>query len=432
MKEGTGLAEKMLGIAGVVVLDVEEAQAEIVVHVESTRTRATCPSCRRRAEAQDRTEIHLRDLHCFGRPTRLVIRKRRWRCRTKGCIKKTWTEKVPGLAPRQVLTQRAGAEVTRQVGQLCRPVASVASEYGVAWDTVWSAIELHGLPLVRDRNRVGHVRALGVDEHSYLAATRTHSTIYATSLVDLDRRIVIDLFEGKSAAKLRRWCVKRPKTWLRAIDVVALDLTETYRSGLRPHLSHATRVADPFHVIRVGNRMLDQVRRRVQHETLGHRGRKVDPLFRVRKLLLKGHERLDEQGMKRLLLGLRVGDPNDEVLGAWIAKEMVRDVYLTDDPATAEILLDKAIAACETDEVPEIRTLARTLSRWHEEILNHHRTGASNGPTEGSNFCAKQVKRAGRGFTNFEHYKLRVLLYTGGVTWPKTIKPPKIGSASPH
>ena len=99
MKEGTGLAEKMLGIPGVVVLDVEEAQAEIVVCVESTRTKATCPSCRRRAEAQDRTEIHLRDLHCFGRPTRLVIRKRRWRCRTKGCIKKTWTEKVPGLVP---------------------------------------------------------------------------------------------------------------------------------------------------------------------------------------------------------------------------------------------------------------------------------------------------------------------------------------------
>ena len=107
-------------------------------------------------------------------------------------------------------------------------------------------------------------------------------------------------------------------------------------------------------------------------------------------------------------------------------------MYLTDDPATAEVLLDEAIAACEADEVSEIRTLAQTLSRWHEEILNHHRTGASNGPTEGSNFCAKQVKRAGRGFTNFEHYKLRVLLHAGGVTWPKPIKPPKIGSCAPH
>jgi transposase len=432
MDEGTGLAERMLGLPGLVVLDVQEAQAEIVVCVESTRRKATCPSCRRRAEAQDRTEVHLRDLHCFGRPVRLILRKRRFRCRTKRCIKKTWTEKIAGLAPRQVLTQRAGAEVTRQVGQLCRSVASVADEYGVAWDTVWAAVELHGQPLVDDPKRVGQVRALGIDEHSYLAATRRHATIYATSLVDLDRRIVIDLFEGKSAAKLRRWCSRRPRRWLRGVRVVALDLTETYRSGLSPHLAHATRVADPFHVIRVGNRMLDQVRRRVQNETLGHRGRKVDPLFRVRKLLLKGHERLDESGEHRLLLGLRVGDPNDEVLGAWIAKESLREVYLTEDPATAEVLLDEAIAACEADEVPEIRTLAQTLSRWHEEILNHHRTGASNGPTEGSNFCAKQVKRAGRGFTNFEHYKLRVLLHAGGVTWPKPIKPPKIGSCAPH
>ncbi len=108
--------------------------------------------------------------------------------------------------------------------------------------------------------------ALGVDEHSYMAATREHTTIYATSLVDLDRRIVIDLFEGKSAVKLRRWCAKRSKRWLEGVRVVALDLTDTYRNGLTPHLAHATRVADPFHVIRVGNRMVDQVRRRVQND----------------------------------------------------------------------------------------------------------------------------------------------------------------------
>ena len=251
MNDGTGLAEKMLGLPGLVVLDVKEQPAELMVRVESTRYKAYCASCRRRAEAHDRIEVHLRDLHCFGRPCRLVIRKRRWRCRTKGCIKKTWTEKLPGIVPRQVLTERAGSEVTRQVGQLCRSVASVALEYGVGWDTAWAAIECHGRPLVDAPSRVGAVRALGVDEHSYLSATREHSTVYATSLVDLDRRIVIDLFEGKSAAKLRRWSAGRSKRWRRAVRVVALDLTETYRSGLSPHLAHARRVADPFHVSRV-------------------------------------------------------------------------------------------------------------------------------------------------------------------------------------
>jgi transposase len=76
--------------------------------------------------------------------------------------------------------------------------------------------------------------------------------------------------------------------------------------------------------------------------------------------------------------------------------------------------------------------MGRTLARWREEILNHHRTGASNGPTEGMNVCAKQVQRAGRGFANFAHYRLRVLLNAGGITRLTTILPPRIGSAAPH
>ena len=432
MIDGNGLAEKMLGLSGLVVLDVEDVPGEVVVTVETTLREAFCSSCRKRAQAQDRLEVHLRDLHCYGRACRLVIRKRRWRCRTAGCVKKTWTEQIAGIASRQVLTMRAGAEVTRQVGQICRAVASVAREYGVSWDCAFDAVELHGRPLVDDKARVGNVRALGVDEHSYLAATREHSTIYATTLVNLDRRQVIDLFEGKSAAKLRRWTAERPRSWRRGVKVVALDLTDTYRAGLSPHLAHAKRVADPFHVTRVANRMLDEVRRRVQNETLGHRGRKLDPLYRARKLLLKGEERLDGVGRDKLMAALRLGDPHDAVLGAWLAKEAVRSVYLEEDVDAAAVLLDSTIEGCLADEVPEIVTMGRTLSRWREEILNHHRTGASNGPTEGTNFCAKQVKRAGRGFTNFAHYRLRVLLHAGGVTWPTTICPPRITSPRPH
>jgi transposase len=363
MEDGTGHAEKMLGLAGVRILDVEERPGELVVTAETTKRVGYCPSCRKRAKPHDRTEVQLRDLHCFGR---LVLRKRRWRCPTKGCIKKTWTEKIAGIVPRQLLTHRAGAEVTRQVGQLCRSVASVAAEYGVGWDTVMASVVRYGTPLVEDQRRVGAVRALGVDEHSYLAATPTHHTIYATSLVDLDRRHVVDLFEGKSAQKLRNWTAKRSKRWLSGVKVVALDLTDTYRSGLHPHLSHARRVADPFHVVRVGNRMVDEVRRRVQSETMGHRGRKDDPLYRVRKLLVVGDERLTESGREKLMEALRRGDPYDEVVGAWLAKEACRSIYMQDDVDEAARILDDTIAGCAEDPVAEIRTFGRTLSRWRE------------------------------------------------------------------
>ena len=89
------------------------------------------------------------------------------------------------------------------------------------------------------------------------------------------------------------------------------------------------------------------------------------------------------------------------------------------------MLLDKAIAGCLADEVAEIRSLGKTLASWRTEILAHHDTGASNGPTEGLNLCVKKVKRCGHGFRTFEHYRLRVLLHAGGVTWPARPRPPR-------
>ena len=62
------------------------------------------------------------------------------------------------------------------------------------------------------------------------------------------------------------------------------------------------------------------------------------------------------------------------------------------------MLLDKTIAGCIDDEVPEIRRLGDTLTQWRTEILAHHDTGARNGPTEGLNLCVKKVKRCGHGF----------------------------------
>jgi hypothetical protein len=73
------------------------------------------------------------------------------------------------------------------------------------------------------------------------------------------------------------------------------------------------------------NTKLDEVRRRVQNETLGHRGRKADPLYRARRLLTKADERLDDRGRSKLLGLLEAGDPRGEMRMAWHAKEVVRE-----------------------------------------------------------------------------------------------------------
>ncbi len=97
----------------------------------------------------------------------------------------------------------------------------------------------------------------------------------------------------------------------------------------------AVQVADPFHLVKLANAALDECRRRVQDDTLGHRGRKSDPLYRCRRLLTKADERLDEKGRTKHLGLLRAGDPRGEVTTAWHAKDAVRALYFHTDPALA-------------------------------------------------------------------------------------------------
>ena len=74
---------------------------------------------------------------------------------------------------------------------------------------------------------------------------------------------------------------------------------------------------DHFHAIRLANTVVDQVRRRTHQVTLGHRGRKRDPLYRIRKLLLTAAEQLTSRGRAWPRAGLAAGDPTGEVAVAW-------------------------------------------------------------------------------------------------------------------
>jgi transposase len=432
MNDGTGLAEAMLGLSGVRVVEVIESDVELVITVESTAIREFCRSCGTLAQAQDRMTVDVRDLPCFGRPARLVWVKRRWRCRESWCPAKTWTEQSEHLDSQAVITRRAGAEACRQVGENARPVSQVAAEFGVCWWTVMNAVIEHGTPLVDDPGRVGAVTQLGVDETSFLKATAEHATVYVTGLVDLEAHRLIDLVAGNSADDLRRWLANAHPGWLAGIEVVATDLAESYRAGLSPDLDHVRRVADPFHVVRVANRCVDTVRRRVQNETLGHRGRKKDPLFKIRKLLLTGSERLNQRGSERMLLGLRVGDPHDEVLGAWLAKESVRDIYLADTPADAVTLLDKGdcrLSRRRSSRDPQPRRNTRPLAHRDPRLPRHRRQQRTHRRFEP---VRQEGQACGHGFRRFDHYRLRVLLHAGGITWPDRPRPPRIRTRRPH
>ncbi len=306
----------------------------------------------------------------------------------------------------------------------------MARELGCDWHTINTAVMAYGTPLVEDPERFGSVDALGLDETLFCRRGRWRAQEWCTSIVDVSRPSqLLDVVAGRSAAGPSAWIAARPDEWRQAIRWGVLDLSGPYRKTFDDALPDAAQVADPFHLVKLANQRLDECRRRVQNETLGHRGRKDDPLYRNRRLLTKGHERLDEHGREKLMSLLEAGDPRGEVRMAWHAKEVVRSIYDIDDPAVAdEFVVELAGDLQDESCPPETRQLGRTMRRWSTQITNWHRARVSNGPTEAANNLIKRIKRIGFGFRRFADYRIRVLLYAGRPNWDllATIDPAEI------
>jgi transposase len=286
-----------------------------------------------------------------------------WRCTEPACGVGTWTERVTAVRPRAVLTERARAEACRRVGKDAHAVAAVARDLGVGW-AIMRAVGDHGRPLVDDPTRLDAVAALGLDETSFLKATWVAPTRYVTGLVDLERGRLLDVVADRTRAAADGWLGARPRDWPAQVATVALDPWRGYTSALVAPLGHATVVVDHFHAVRLANAVVDRVRRRVQQATHGHRGRKPDPLYRIRKLLLTAAEQLTSRGRARLRAGLAAGDPTGQVAAAWQGKELLRAVYAAGDLADARAALERFYRWADGVGVAELSRLARTVRIW--------------------------------------------------------------------
>ena len=138
-----------------------------------------------------------------------------------------------------------------------------------------------------------------------------------------------------------------------------------HRAPVRSHLANAA---------------LDEVRRRVQQSTLGHRGRKGDPLYRARRRLLAAHERLGPQAWERVVVLLEVGDPAGEVGAAYLAKELLREVYDTALPGEARRRLGRFHDHCRASDVVELKRLSRTIAAGSPRSSPGTPPGSPTGP----------------------------------------------------
>jgi transposase len=418
------VCELLVGLPDVDVLGVDdEPGGPLRVHVECRDQRPGCAQCTTVAWVKDRPRVELVDLPVFGRPARLVWHKHRWWCPNPGCDTGSWTGENPLIGgARLKVTDRAGRWVTYQVGRLGRTVSEVARDLGCDWHTVNDTVLAYGEALVDDDpDRIGDVAALGLDETLFCRQGRWRSQRWATSIVDVSADgggYLLDVVAGRDATGASAWLAARPAPWRKAIRFGVLDLSGPYRKTFDDTLDHVVQVADPFHLVRLANDKLDECRRRVQNETIGHRGRRHDPLYRARRLLTKAHERLDDRGETRLAGLLRAGDPHGEVRTAWHAKEVVRSIYhITDCDLAAEFVTQLGADLQDDDCPPEVHSLGRTLVRWRDQIVAWHRARVSNGPTEAINNLIKRIKRIGFGFRRFSNYRIRVLLYAGRPNW---------------
>jgi transposase len=415
----TEILQALVGLKDVRVLAYERRGPDVELMVEQVLGAVLCPSCRGPAEVKERPVVHYVDLPVYGTPMSLAWKKHRMRCASPACPKRSWVLEDHRIAAKNcLLTTRAAKWATVQVGG-GRTVSEVAAELACDWHTVNEAVLTYGEALLAaDRKRLNKTTAIGLDETSFVKLGSRVQTDYATTVADVENHQIIDILPTRKYVDVAGWIDKQPRSWKERIRFGALDMSATYAAVYTVMLPKAAQVVDPFHVISLANRCLDAVRRRVQSEQTGHRGRRDDPLYRVRRVLLLGEEKLDAAATERLWSLLALGDPGAEVAIAYRVKERLRDFYRTRDPDVARQLLTELEEHCLRRAMPpEVRRLGRTIKNWFDKIANFHVARVSNGPTEALNNLIKRIKRIGFGFRNFENYRIRALLYAGRPNW---------------
>lgn len=431
MNDDGSASTAMLGLPGLVLVAVSELDGELEQAVETTATATWCQGCGVQAKPHGRRVVRVRDLPCGGRPTTLLWLKRLWRCAERACPVRTWSESTEHVRPRASLTERARREACRLVGEDGLDVAAVAVLFGVGWGTVMRAVREHGQPLIDNPQRLAGVVAVGVDETAFLAARRGAHTQFVTGIVAMagpgrSRAQLLDVVPGRTKSAVQDWFSACDPTWRAAIATASLDPFRGYATALTVSLPQAVRVLDAFHVVKLAQTALDEVRRRRQQEQLARRGHAGDPLYQARRDLRRGLHTHTRRSWARTELAVTVGDPSGQLLAAFqISHELQRLYAHAHDQADAAHRLHRILVRCADSTAPELHRLARTLQAWRGELLAYWtatgRRGVSNGPTEATNCMIKKVKRSGHGFRNFHNYRLRLLLNIGldwrTVTW---------------
>jgi transposase len=367
----------------------------VTLVIRQPRDRLACAVCgSRRVFSQGQVLRRFRSVPIGNKPVEIEFAVPRVRCRDCGLVRQV---KVPFAPPRRRHTkafERYALELAR-----ITTTQDAARHLGVSWDVVRD-IEQRHLEKHYARPKLKHLKRIALDE---IAVRKGHK--YLTLVMDLDSGQVVYVGQGRGARSLDAFW-KRLKASGARIEAVATDMLPAYIEAVQSNLPKAALVFDRFHIMKLFNRKLSDLRRELYREATDKLRKKV--LKGTRWLLLKNEENLDESRHERRRLEDALA-LNRSLAIAYYLKEDLREFWEQPGRNTAAWFLRDWCARARASGIRLLIQFANTLAGHRSGILAWYDHPISTGPLEGTNNKIKTLKRQAYGYRNQDYFKLKIL-----------------------
>lgn len=315
-------------------------------------------------------------------------------CRRCGALAQV---KIPFAGWRRTYThafERYALELSRMT-----TIQDTALHLGVSWDVI-KDIQKHNLQRRFARPKLDKLRIIAIDE---ISMGKGHH--YLTVVLDLDKGAVVFVGDGKGAdAPKPFW--RRLGRHADRIQAVAMDMSPAYIAAVTTNLPKAAIVFDHFHIVKLFNHKLSELRREMYREAQDIMEKRV--LKGTRWLLLKNPDNLDPKHNERQRLeeALRINKP---LATAYYMKEDLRQLWLKSNKARAQRFLNDWIARAEASGVRALQEMAKLLASRSWGPLNYYDYPISTAALEGTNTKIRVMQRQAYGFRHYEFFKLKIL-----------------------
>ena len=313
-----------------------------------------------------------------------------------------WLNTTTGEEFEQSPFVEAYTKITRKLGCLIVDLArfmtlsDIAGWLRLSWDTVKAVVKGR---LEKDYRRIGYrrVRQIAIDE-LYLGRPRK----YITLVMDMESARIIWVGEGRGAEALREFW-RRFKLSGARLKAVAMDMSGAYAASVRAHAPHAILTFDHFHVMKLMNERLDDLRRELARETQNPTAKEA--IKGLRWLLLHRRDNLEKDAASRLERSLEINQP---LQCAYLLKEELGELWQQDDGRRAWAFLREWAAKATASGIRQLQAMAKTLLRQAKGILSFYHTGLTSGKMEGINRKIRGLLASAFGFRDDDFLKLRL------------------------